>query len=269
MAKGNSSKTKQRAVSSTELLRLYHWNRRFAVAYLIEGAILYILSAARSLPVTVNYLAVDPISSTVAGHTVLSTATRQLCNISLPGLLAILFLIGLVTHSVSASFYRKRYEAEVRQGMSRARWLEFGVSLGVILVLIGLLSGIYDLVTLIAVLGLSIIAGLLGLTSEFNRQSRKLAYIGGVVALLVLWLIIALYVFNATYYGSAHIPTYVYWIYGTMLVCIIGFGVNAYFEHKQRGKWSNYAYSEWIFMLLGFVTKSLLAWQIFAGVLRP
>ena len=35
------------------------------------------------------------------------------------------------------------------------------------------------------------------------------------------------------------------------------------------GPWKNYLYGERVYIILSLVAKSLLAWQVFAGTLRP
>jgi hypothetical protein len=272
MAKGTPQKTKQKSISSTELLRLHRWNRRFAIVHALEGIIIFLFAAAYSIPVIINYLAVDPINSAATGHTVLSAATRPLFNVSVPGLIAVFFLVAAFAHGLLATVYRKRYEAELSQGVNTVRWLEYAISAGLMLTVIGLLSWVSDFATIIAIFGFMVIMCLLGLVTELTGKASHPnwpAYWSGAVAGFVPWLIIALYAFNASYYGLAHIPTFVYWIYGTMFVCTAGFALNMYLHYKNHGKWASYAYTERGFMILSLVTKTLLAWQIFAGVLRP
>jgi hypothetical protein len=271
MPRGILNKTKQGTISDTELLQLHRWNRLLAIIHLAEGVGIFLFGAAYSIPVIINYLATDPINSTVAGHTVLSAATRQLFNVSIAGIIAILFLITALAHGLLATAYRKRYEAELTRGLNMVRWLEYAMTSGLMLLLIALLSGVYDLGTLIAIFGFMVIMNLLGLVTELTSkgvQPNWPAYWSGAVAGFVPWLIIALYAFNASYYGLAHIPTFVYWIYGTMFICTAGFALNMYLHYKKQGRWASYTYTERGFMLLSLVTKTLLAWQIFAGVLR-
>ena len=272
MAKGTTKKTKQVAISDTELLRLHRFNRWFAVIYTVEGVIFFLFAAAYSVPVIINYLAVNPINSAVVGHTVLSAATRPLFNISIPGLITILFLVSALVHGLLATVYRKRYEAELALNVNTVRWLEYAIASGLMLVLIGLLSGVYDFGTLIAIFGFMVVMCLLGLVTELTSRGSQPnwpAYWGSAVAGFIPWLVIGFCIFNSSYYGSAHIPGYIYGIYGTMFVCIVGFAMNMYLHYKKRGKWAKYAYAERCFMLLSLVTKSVLAWQIFAGILRP
>jgi hypothetical protein len=272
MANEGSKKAKKSVITSLEFLRLRHWNTWLAGIYALEGAAIFILSAAYSVPVIINYLAQDPINSAVAGHTVLSAATRQEFNVSIPGLIAIFFLIAALVHALLATVYRGRYESELAKGFSIMRWIEYGLGSGLMLVVIGLLSGVYDASTLSALFGLMLVMSLFGLVTELTSTDGRLnwlTYWSGAFVGLVSWLIIGFYAFNASYYGGAHIPTYVYWIYGTMLICAVGFALNMYMRCREQGKWVRYEYVERSFMALSLITKTLLAWQIFAGLLRP
>ena len=42
-----------------------------------------------------------------------------------------------------------------------------------------------------------------------------------------------------------------------------------YLQYKKTGPWKDYIYGERIYMILSLVAKSALAWQVFAGTLRP
>ena len=47
------------------------------------------------------------------------------------------------------------------------------------------------------------------------------------------------------------------------------FAVNMVLQYKKIGKWKNYIYGEYAYIVLSLVAKSLLAWQVFGGTLRP
>jgi hypothetical protein len=40
-------------------------------------------------------------------------------------------------------------------------------------------------------------------------------------------------------------------------------------QYRKTGRWSDYLYGERVYMLLSLIAKTLLAWQVFFGVLRP
>jgi len=40
-------------------------------------------------------------------------------------------------------------------------------------------------------------------------------------------------------------------------------------QYKKIGKWRDYLYGERMYIVLSLIAKSALAWQVFAGTLRP
>jgi hypothetical protein len=41
------------------------------------------------------------------------------------------------------------------------------------------------------------------------------------------------------------------------------------FQYRRIGPWKNVLYGERVYIVLSLVAKSALAWQVFAGTLRP
>jgi hypothetical protein len=68
--------------------------------------------------------------------------------------------------------------------------------------------------------------------------------------------------------GSAA-PTFVYWIFVSIFIFFSCFALNMVLQYKQVGKWRDYLYGERAYIILSLVAKSLLAWQVFGGTLRP
>jgi len=64
-------------------------------------------------------------------------------------------------------------------------------------------------------------------------------------------------------------PSFAYWIFFSIFIFFNIFALNQYLQYKKIGKWSDYLYGERSYIILSFVAKSLLAWQVFAGTLRP
>ncbi len=40
-------------------------------------------------------------------------------------------------------------------------------------------------------------------------------------------------------------------------------------QYRRRGKWADYLYGERMYVILSLVAKSALAWQVWAGTMRP
>jgi hypothetical protein len=140
------------------------------------------------------------------------------------------------------------------------------------MVAIGLLVGIYDASSLLMIFALISIMNLLGLVMEVHNQTTPktnwLSYFIGCWAGLVPWLVVAGYLVLGANKGSKA-PTFVYWIFVSIFIFFSCFAVNMILQYKKIGPWKNYLYGERAYIILSLVAKSLLAWQVFAGTLRP
>lgn len=251
---------------------LNKWNRNLAIVHFIQGVAILLLSSNKiGFPVTTNYLAIDTLASQ-AGKVVLVPATRHLFDVNLAYLVAAFFFMSALAHLLIATLYRKNYESNLQKGMNKARWWEYGFSASTMMVAIALLTGITDLSLLIAIFALDFIMNMCGLIMEVHNQSTKktswVSYWVGCVAGIIPWVAVFIYMLGARVYGSG-IPTFVYWIYVSLFVCFSCFAVNMYMQYRKNGKWADYLYGEKIYMILSLVAKSLLAWQVFFGTLRP
>jgi hypothetical protein len=65
------------------------------------------------------------------------------------------------------------------------------------------------------------------------------------------------------------VPTFVYFIFISLAVFFFSFAFNMILQYRKVGRWKNYLYGEYIYIVLSLVAKTALAWQVFAGTLRP
>lgn len=265
--------TKDKKTTPISMLSLNKWNMWLAGLHAVQGVLILLFSTTRVFPVQTSYLTPDPAASDMAGHTVLNTATRHLFDVNMALLVAIFFFISAAAHASIAWWYRPQYEADLKKKINKIRWIEYALSASVMMVAIALLSGVAELSVLVAIFVLDAIMNLCGLGMEVYNQGKAkpnwLAYAVGVIAGATPWVIFAVYIWGATVYGSGNIPTFVYWIYLTMFVLFGSFAVNMYLQYKKVGQWKDYLYGERVYMILSLVAKTLLAWQVFAGALRP
>lgn len=252
---------------------LNSWNKWLAVLHAVQGILVLVLSKANSWPVHTTFLTQDTAASKIAEKPVLAPAIHNLFNVNLAYLVATFFFMSAIAHAVIATKYRKTYEADLKKGINKARWIEYGLSASVMMVAIALLSGVYDFSALLMIFILDLLMNSMGLVMELTNQGAKktnwLTYNLGCVAGIVPWIVFAIYVIGANAYGSGGIPTFVYFIYGSMFVFFSSFAVNMYLQYAKKGQWANYLYGERVYMILSLVAKTALAWQVFFGTLRP
>lgn len=259
--------------TSVKLELLHKWNVYLGVLHLVQAVAILLLAKSIAWPITTTYLTKDTIASEIAGKPILASATHTLFNVNPAFLVAIFFAMSAVAHGIIATKYRKTYESNLKKGINKARWIEYGLSASVMMVAIAMLTGIYDLSSLIMIFILDLLMNSTGLLMELKNQGAKkidwLPYWLGCVAGIVPWMVFVIYVVGANVYGTGGIPTFVYYIYGSMFVFFSSFAVNMYLQYKKVGPWKDYLYGERVYMILSLVAKTALAWQVFFGTLRP
>ena len=255
------------------LKSLRKFNLIMAGLHAAQASAVYLLSDPNHgvWGVTASYLTLSPRSTT--DKPVLVSASHHIFNVNLAYLVVAFLLMSSIAHLTIATVYRTRYEAGLRKGINKVRWVEYALSASTMMVAIALLSGIYDLGTLLAVFGLTAIMNLMGLAMEIYNQGREkpnwLAYNVGALAGILPWLVIGLLFWAGNKYGAGHPPTFVYYIYVSIFLFFNCFAINMILQYKKVGKWSDYLYGERAYIILSLLAKSALAWQVFAGTLRP
>lgn len=245
---------------------LKKFNLRMAILHAVQAVAIVVLSKSFSLPITGNYLRFDNVTQS------LQPASTELFKLSLPLLLVIFFVLSALAHLIIATIYNKRYNTDLKNGINKARWIEYSLSASTMMVAISLLVGIYDLVSLVMIFALTAVMNLCGLVMEVHNQTTKktnwVSYWIGCLAGIVPWFAIAFYMWLGADKGSAA-PTFVYWIFVSIFVFFNCFAINMVLQYKKIGPWKDYLYGERAYIILSLVAKSLLAWQVFAGTLRP
>lgn len=234
--------------------------------HFVQGAIVLAVSKEFTVPVSGNYLQFDTSSESLV------PATTSLFGLSLPMLIATFFFLSAFFHFFISTVYLKKYRSDLAVGINRARWWEYSLSASVMIVAIASLVGIYDFMSLVMMFVLTSVMNLMGLVMEVHNQTTKktnwLSYWIGCLAGAVPWLAIAFYMWLGADNGSSA-PTFVYWIFVSIFVFFSCFALNMVLQYKKIGKWNDYIYGEKAYIVLSLVAKTLLAWQVFAGTLRP
>lgn len=245
---------------------LRKFNVLMAVLHAAQGLLVIALSRSFNLPISGSYLAFNQQSQQLA------PATVTLFDLSLPVLVAAFFFMSALAHIIIATIYYRWYAQGLKKGVNKARWVEYAISASTMMVAISLLVGVYDLPSLVTIFALTAVMNLMGLVMEVHNQTTKktswLSYIVGCFAGLVPWLVIAFYMWLGAANGSSA-PAFVYWIFVSIFVFFNCFAINMFLQYKKIGPWRDYLYGERAYIILSLVAKSLLAWQVFAGTLRP
>lgn len=248
-----------------KFLKLKTFNIWAAILHLISGSIMLALSTDLLVPITGSFLKFDVTTQSLIPE------LKNLFSIKLGLLVASFLFMSSITHFLVAFPLNKWYNANLAKNINIARWIEYVFSSSVMIVVISLLVGISDIATLVGFFFLNASMILFGWMMELHNQSTQkvnwTSYIFGCIAGIGPWIGIAIYLASP---GSVdNPPTFVYWIFFSIFIFFNCFAVNQVLQYKKVGKWSDYLYGERAYIILSLVAKSLLAWQVWAGTLRP
>lgn len=270
----NTTKTKvsaTRAAAGNNIvskLSLNAWHQILAIVYLLQGIAILILSAAYSLPVTVNFLAKDPLAD---DSSTLAPATEYLFDINIVYLLAAMLFVAALTHGVLATIYKDAHERDLKARVNRMKWAGLGVAGGLATIIVALLVGVHSITLLILLFAFVLLASLGLIAAELARgkkQADSLVFGIAITTMVLPWLALGCYVGSAWLYGATTLAVATYAIFASVLVIFAGIVINSLLQRRAKGRWSNYLFGESISIVLILLATSALAWQVFAAVLR-
>jgi hypothetical protein len=242
---------------------LRRWNAAMGALHLVQGALMLAVASAFALPVTSSFLRMDAVTDKLVA------VPDELVRLRIGPLVAGFLFLSAAAHLLLASPWQHHwYERNVARGINPARWIEYALSSSLMMVVIAMLVGIYDIVSLMLIFALNATMILFGWLMELHNQTTArtnwTAYWFGCFAGAVPWVAIAVYLA-----GAANPPAFVYGIFASLFVFFNVFAVNMLLQYRRVGRWRDYLYGERVYMLLSLFAKSALAWQVFAGTLQP
>lgn len=247
--------------------KLRKFNLVMFFLHLIQGILMLVLSSDFKLPVTTSFVEFDPSLGKLFPN--LETFTELSIG---PMVAGFLFLSALAHLLISLPKIYEWYAKNLGRGINFARWIEYSFSSSLMILVVSMLVGIYDLVALLGIFFLNMMMILFGLVMELHNQTTQktnwTSFWFGVIAGAIPWVAVAIHLFNAGG-ETGKAPTFVYWIFFSIFLFFNVFAINMVLQYKKVGKWKSYVYGETMYIILSLVAKSLLAWQVWAGTLRP
>ncbi len=246
-------------VTPERLRNLRAWNLGLTVLHLAQAAAIVLLAGDFAIGVTESFPEGPPGAP--------SPAPETLFEVAIGPAVALFLALAALDHLITATVGRGTYEADLRRGINRFRWVEYSFSATLMIILIGFYTGITSLTAIIAVAGANIGMILFGWIQELmnppgRRETTMLPFWFGTLVGLAPWVAI---VVNTV--GAETVPGFVYGIVVALFVFFFSFGLNQWLQYRGVGKWSDYAYGEKAYLVLSLAAKSVLAWQIFGGSL--
>jgi hypothetical protein len=251
--------------------QVYQGLRRFNAVmgflHLLQGVLMIVLSNDTTYPIYSNFLRFD--QEAIA----LTPDPKILYELRFGPAVAAFLLLSAIAHFALASFGYDWYVRNLKKGMNPARFYEYALSSSLMIVLIGMLVGFWDVGGLILIFGINATMNLFGIMMELHNQTTEktnwTSFIYGIFAGILPWVVIVLYFFSSVSSAGAEPPAFVYAIIPTLFVFFNIFAINMYLQYKKVGRWKDYLFGERVYIILSLTAKTALAWQIFAGTLAP
>ena len=263
------SKTIKNSTGATDrkFAGLRRFNLIMGFLHLIQGLFMILVSNDTTYPIFTNYLGFDTATRS------LNPNTQLFYEVPFGIAVAFFLLISAVAHFYLSTIGFKRYVANLKKGMNPVRFYEYALSSSLMIVLIGMLIGLWDLGALILIFALNATMNLFGIMMEVHNQYTEktnwTAFIYGCIAGIVPWIVITLYFVGAVNSGDAKPPAFVYAIVPTLFVFFNIFAINMVLQYKKIGPWKDYLFGERVYIILSLLAKSALCWLIWTGTLAP
>jgi len=259
---------------------LSRWNRFLVFAHGGQFVLMLLISGTAVLFEVVVPTA-RPVFDQNGEITGIEPSSVMLVSFPLVYLIASFFLMSAIAHACAGFFLRGRYEAWLARGMNPLRWVEYSFSSTVMIVAIAYLSFITEFPALVAIAGCNVAMILFGWSMEAGNEGRLtkgeridwkhfiFGCIAGVVPWIAIFSIVWAYSAQEGLPAEAQIPGFVYVIIASLFVAFNIFAITMVLQYGKVGRWKDYLVGEKTYMVLSLVAKSLLAWQVWSGTLRP
>ena len=234
---------------SEKIGKLRRFNIIMGFMHLIQGSGLFWLGTVVNsdfvVPITLTQLVgvgspEDPSSFALVPELEI---WREITNFG-PAVATFLLASAVAHFLISGPFYNK-YQEDLAKGINKVRWIEYSISASVMIVLIALLVGIYDVWALLGIFFMNAAMCWFGWMMEVNNQyTDKVDWTSYIMGCLV------------------GVTPSIFLFFNT-------FSINMVLQYKGVGKWKDYLYGERAYIWLSLLAKTALAWQVFFGTYQP
>lgn len=246
-------------INERTLSGLRRWNVGLSLLHGLQVVAVLVLASDFAITVTSQFPTGPPGTPAVA--------PEPLFDVRVGLAIAVFLALAALDHLLTATILRGRYEADLRAGLNRFRWMEYSVSSTIMVLLIAFYNGITGIAAVVGIIGANVAMILFGWVQELmnppgRTRTTMLPFWFGCVAGAAPWVAILV---NA--FGADTVPGFVYGIIVSLFVFFMSFALNQWLQYRRIGRWADYAYGEKAYLVLSLVAKTALAWQIFGGSL--
>ncbi|MFO8234654.1 MAG: heliorhodopsin HeR [Bacteroidales bacterium] len=259
--------TESTVVMNKKFASLKRFNLIMGFLHFVQSLFMILVSNDTTYPIYTNYLSFDVATRS------LKPSTELFYEVPFGPAVAGFLLISAVAHFYLATAGYPSYVQNLKKGMNPVRFYEYALSSSLMIALIGMLIGLWDLGALILIFALNATMNLFGIMMELHNQHTErtnwTAFIYGCIAGFIPWVVIMLYFVGAVSSGDAKPPAFVYAIIPTLFVFFNIFAINMVLQYKKVGPWKDYLYGERAYIILSLSAKTVLCWLIWTGTLAP
>jgi len=247
--------------------RLRRWNVIAGLAHLASGAVFLAIVNDFQLPITSSFATEDP--ALLVG----APPTEVLTDVTVGYGVAAFSLLSAFFHLLVATGANRSYNRRIAIGQNPYRWVEYSLSSTLMILLIVMLLGAYDVGTLIAVAGANVAMILFGWVMErINRAGSGdvdwAPFVFGSIVGLVPWAVAGTYFAGALGNADEAVPAWVWGVFFSVFALFNCFAVNQLLQYKGVGKWCRYVFGEGVYIALSLIAKTALMWQVYFGTVR-
>ncbi|MHA2238027.1 MAG: heliorhodopsin HeR [Candidatus Hodarchaeales archaeon] len=261
--------------STINELYLTKFNKIMAVLHLVQGILIFILSffidEIKNFSVDI-YISKLEIVEMTGSKPIFGPAPEVFFPFeNIAGiLLASFLLMSALAHFLIAFPLNNSYISNLKNKMNPIRWWEYSFSSSVMIIFISLAFGILDFWVITLVFILNFLMNMFGLLMEklnqYTEKTEWFPYWIGWIAGIMPWIVI-LGAFLSFDLGGQQAPTFVYVAIVMYFLFFNSFALNMFLQYKRTGPWKDYLFGERMYIILSLVSKSALAWLIFAGLI--
>lgn len=187
--------------------------------------------------------------------------------------------MSAAAHFLVLIFFRV-YVADLRVGLNRFRWFEYAASSSLMIVLIGMLFGVWDVHTLFLMGAVNACMNFFGYSHEVQNTAGKkvdwMNFIFGSFAGACPWAVI---ISSACSTGGNGVPGFVWAILVVYFFFFLTFPINMVMQYAQIGSWyrdaasgfpgGGYYFGEKVYQVLSLLAKTFLLWLVVGGTNQP
>ena len=247
--------------------RLRRLNLTAAVFHLASAVLFLAIATDFDLPITASFPTEDP------ALTERLFPAEVLFEVTIGYGVAAFSLLSALFHILVSTVANGSYNRAIAATQNPYRWIEYSLSSTLMIVLIVMLLGDYDIGALVGVAAANASMILFGWLMERHNTPGAddidwYPFVFGCIAGLAPWIVGTIYFAGALGNAQEAVPAWVWGLFISVFVMFNCFAINQYLQYRGVGRWRHYVFGEGVYIVLSFVAKTILVWQVYFGTVR-